>query len=110
MSKKHFRPEGHKYCQKCGKEYGVEYFEGSSCGEPSPSKDERVREEIRSSLTFYLPAGIKDFEWEMIIKSVESLIRRREEEIVAWAEKQRKIGYNTAIAELQIHLLNNPEK
>ncbi len=39
-----------------------------------PKENEKRRTEIRTRLTYCLPAGIKDFEWETIINNVETLI------------------------------------
>lgn len=36
--------------------------------------EEKTRQEIRTSLIYCLPSGIKDFEWEVIINKIESLL------------------------------------
>ncbi len=46
----HLRPEGHRFCQKCGKEYGKDYFEGTTCNpyrfpEPKEEKCEHLEED-----------------------------------------------------------------
>ena len=42
--KMHEVPEGHKYCVKCGKQYGVDYFEGDICG--TQRKRPKIRKEV----------------------------------------------------------------
>ena len=56
-------------------------------------KEEQIsdRQEIRTSLTYCLPSGIKDFEWEVIINNVQSLIKqtlaKQKEEMVEKIDK-----------------------
>ena len=62
------------YCSECGKMEEIKQ-------EPSSGSWDRTN--IRTSLTYCLPAGIKDFEWEVIINTVESLIKQAEEKAKA---------------------------
>ena len=39
------------------------------------------RDNIRNSLTYSLPVGIKDFEWEIIINNVEMLIAQAQSDL-----------------------------
>lgn len=48
--------------------------------------DERT--EIRTSLTYCLPAGLTDSEWEVIINNVQSLISRSEQSLLEMIEKE----------------------
>jgi hypothetical protein len=52
------------------------------------TKEEELRTEIRTSLTYALPAGIIESEWTVIINNVESLMaRQRKEELSKLKEK-----------------------